>query len=491
MSQKSISQLPGVSSLSNGDLLFISKDEGSSYTSKKVAYADIKAQLQNDIVSPTIWKKDPVKNIQTTPPGSPTLNDRYIVAPSSTGLWLTHDNTIATWNGSIWSFEIPSEGFTVWTDADNRSRSYDANTDAWIAGNIGINDHGLLTGLLDNDHPQYVLTSTTINSKDLSGNITLTASDVGAAASGHTHALSTLTGNSDNITEGSTKLFLTSAERTKLTNTSGTNTGDQNLSGLVVKANNLSDLTNSTNARTNLGLGTLATVTPTGVPDGTKFLRDDNSWQTVSSGGGTDASLLTSGTLDGDRLPALSTTKKGGVPATGTPSGKFLKDDGTWAVVSGGVLPSEIMTATTATSQEFAMDLSDAVFLTLKTIGGGLTSTVEDYVKLQFYVSGAWVTNSVYYFIQFENRSNSTSAPSLEYTDTGALLTINHTAVMELNVGASEVSGRGWSYGYWGGLWHNSEITVRLAVSAQPTKCRLVVGSGNFTGKFKLIKETL
>lgn len=49
------------------------------------------------------------------------------------------------------------------------------------------------------------------------------------------------------------------------------------------------------------------------------------------------ASDVTSGTLDGDRLPAISTTKRGGVPATGTPSGLFLKDDGTWAAAGGGV----------------------------------------------------------------------------------------------------------------------------------------------------------
>ena len=48
----------------------------------------------------------------------------------------------------------------------------------------------------------------------------------------------------------------------------------------------------------------------------------------------TDASKL-KGTMDGDRLPAMSSTKKGGVPATGTPSGKLLKDDGTWVTVSG------------------------------------------------------------------------------------------------------------------------------------------------------------
>jgi len=49
-----------------------------------------------------------------------------------------------------------------------------------------------------------------------------------------------------------------------------------------------------------------------------------------------NASTINAGSLDGDRLPALSQTKKGGVPATGTPSGKFLKDDDTWATPEGG-----------------------------------------------------------------------------------------------------------------------------------------------------------
>lgn len=34
-----------------------------------------------------------------------------------------------------------------------------------------------------------------------------------------------------------------------------------------------------TQGQSNLGLGTFATVSPTGTPDGSKFLRDDNSWQ--------------------------------------------------------------------------------------------------------------------------------------------------------------------------------------------------------------------
>jgi hypothetical protein len=50
----------------------------------------------------------------------------------------------------------------------------------------------------------------------------------------------------------------------------------------------------------------------------------------------TNAANISSGIMDGDRLPAMSTTKKGAVPATGTPSGKYLKDDGTFATPAGG-----------------------------------------------------------------------------------------------------------------------------------------------------------
>jgi hypothetical protein len=58
----------------------------------------------------------------------------------------------------------------------------------------------------------------------------------------------------------------------------------------------LLDDANATAQRATLGLGSLATVTPTGTPDGTKFLRDDGSWQNVSGGGGiNDGDTLTTG----------------------------------------------------------------------------------------------------------------------------------------------------------------------------------------------------
>jgi hypothetical protein len=47
---------------------------------------------------------------QTTPPGSPALNDSYIVEPVGTGAWSGQDNNLAVWNGSSWDFTSPEEG---------------------------------------------------------------------------------------------------------------------------------------------------------------------------------------------------------------------------------------------------------------------------------------------------------------------------------------------------------------------------------------------
>jgi len=54
------------------------------------------------------------------------------------------------------------------------------------------------------------------------------------------------------------------------------------------------------------------------------------------------------GLIDGADLPAMSVSKKGGVPATGTPSGLFLKDDGTWADAGGAAVDQQARDTATA-----------------------------------------------------------------------------------------------------------------------------------------------
>lgn len=91
--------------------------------------------------------------------------------------------------------------------------------------------------------------------------------------------------------------------------------------------------------------------------------------------GVTNASNLTSGTLDGDRLPALSATKRGGVPATGTPSNLFLRDDGTWTSPAGS---GDVVGPASATDGHLAV--FDGITGKLLKDGGAATAGSGDVV---------------------------------------------------------------------------------------------------------------
>lgn len=65
-----------------------------------------------------------------------------------------------------------------------------------------------------------------------------------------------------------------------------TGSGSASLATFTSFGRSLVDDADAAAGRSTLGLGSLATVTPTGTPDGTKFLRDDGAWAAPSGGGG-------------------------------------------------------------------------------------------------------------------------------------------------------------------------------------------------------------
>jgi hypothetical protein len=116
-----------------------------------------------------------------------------------------------------------------------------------ILANSPVLDHGGLTGLLDDDHPQYhndargdaryfTQVQSTANFEPKNSNIqTHIASSsnphaVTKAQVGLSNVLNVDTTTTTNITDSTNKRFVTDAEKTILGNTSGTNTGDQDLS---------------------------------------------------------------------------------------------------------------------------------------------------------------------------------------------------------------------------------------------------------------------
>jgi hypothetical protein len=240
---------------------------------------------------------------------APTPGTIYGTISSSS---FSTDTTVnVTWDSGSLSSEAITNIFIGILSKTNNSIPTELITDAQVATGANINAAKLGTGVVDNtefnylngvtsniqtqlDAKQATITggATTITSSDLTVSRALESNGSGKVAvssvtstelgyvSGVTSALqtqidgkqATITGAATSITssdltsnkaltsDGSGKVAASSVTSTELGYLSGTTSAVQTqLDAKLVKANNLSDVTSTSTARTNLGLGTIAT----------------------------------------------------------------------------------------------------------------------------------------------------------------------------------------------------------------------------------------
>lgn len=108
------------------------------------------------------------------------------------------------------------------------------------------------------------------------------------------------------------------------------------VSGTVGIANGGTGATTDAGARTNLGLGSLATMSPTGTADNTTYLRGDGTWASVSAGGAVTSVAGRTGAVtlshsDVSGLGSLATKATSGTADNTT----YLRGDGAWTNLGG------------------------------------------------------------------------------------------------------------------------------------------------------------
>ncbi|NUN04652.1 MAG: hypothetical protein HUU57_02715, partial [Bdellovibrio sp.] len=121
-----------------------------------------------------------------------------------------------------------------------------------------------------------------------------------------------------------------------ITGNASTATTATNVSGTVAIANGGTGATTASGARTSLGLGSLATMSPTGTADNTTYLRGDGTWQTVSAGSSVTSvagrtGAVTLSTSDVSGLGSLATKATSGTADNTT----YLRGDGAWTALGG------------------------------------------------------------------------------------------------------------------------------------------------------------
>jgi len=101
------------------------------------------------------WQQPVLDKDLTSPPGSPSKGNRYIVGSPASGTWTGHDDEVTQYNGSSWDFLTPVEGWICWvSDEDTYYKFTGASWTELTPGSSGGNTN--YEGTIDcSGNPNY------------------------------------------------------------------------------------------------------------------------------------------------------------------------------------------------------------------------------------------------------------------------------------------------------------------------------------------------
>lgn len=154
----SVADIPSKLDKSGGTMSGNINMDGSSITNLPSPTADSEPATKfyvDSLAGSFGWKTSVLSKSLSNPPLTPGVGERYIIASPATGLWFGFDGHITQWDGSVWEFIEPLEGDTVVVLDVDAYFHYESNINTWLRIEEKM-DHGLIQGLLDDDHPQYL-----------------------------------------------------------------------------------------------------------------------------------------------------------------------------------------------------------------------------------------------------------------------------------------------------------------------------------------------